>query len=102
MEPNSPQSGEWTYDKKNKKPQKDLIFIYVSGKGQSFIVATLDGDVRALPFPTIKQRYSVFRLAQKHLTILMNNLFFHKVVKNCRIWSMCSFGDLEYIQMRSK
>jgi hypothetical protein len=75
MEPNNMQSGEYIYAKTIKKQQKDLTCFPVSGKGQSFSAATFDWDVRTLPLPTMKPKYSVFRLAQKHLTILINNLF---------------------------
>jgi hypothetical protein len=57
MVPSNLQSGEYIYDKTNKKATKDLTCFVFSGKGQSFTAATFDWDVRTLPLPTIKQRY---------------------------------------------
>ena len=37
------------------KATKDLTCFCVSGKGQSLTAATLDGDIRIMPFPTIKR-----------------------------------------------
>ncbi len=64
---------------------KYFICFCVLGKDQSLTAATFEVDVRMLPFLAIKPRYSVCRLAQKHLTILMNNLLLRKVVKTCRM-----------------
>jgi hypothetical protein len=84
MEPNNLQSGEYINKRKNKKQQKTSHVFCVSGKGKSFTAATFDLDVRTLPLPTMKPRYSVSRLAQTHLTILRNNLFSRKAVNTCR------------------
>jgi hypothetical protein len=69
---------------KRTKSNKSLNLFCVSGNGQSFIAATFDWDVRALPLLTIKPRYSVSHLAQKHFTILINNLVSRKAINTFR------------------
>jgi hypothetical protein len=84
MAPNNLQNGEYIYDKNEQKATKDLTCFCVSGKGQPFIDANFDWDVRTLPLPTMQPRYSVSRLAQKHLSILINILFSRKDVNTFR------------------
>jgi len=83
MEPNNLQSGEYIYDK-SKNATKGLNCFCVSGKDQSFTFATFDSVVRTLPLPTMKPIYSVSRLTQMHLTILMNSLFSRKALNTIR------------------
>jgi hypothetical protein len=66
------------------KAKTNLTCCCVSGKSQSLTVVNFDGDVRIMPLPTTKPKYSVSRLAQKHLTILINNLFSCKAVNTFR------------------
>jgi len=64
---------------KRTKATKELICFCVSGKGQSYTAPTFDEYMGTIiPLPTIKPRYSVSRLAQKHSTILIINLLSHK------------------------